>query len=102
MRQIKTSKYSAHVETMSDEQTMLLTLPYDRNLKVYVDGKKVKATTNFNIYTGFTIKKAGTHNVVIKYQQLSFQLGLPLGIFVFGATIFAHFKFKKFFKKEED
>lgn len=101
-RALKSSKYAASIETFNDDQAMLLTLPYDSNLKVFVDGKQIKTTANFNIYTGFTIKKSGSHNIIIVYEQPSFQIGLPLGIFVFGATIFAHFKFKYLFIKKED
>lgn len=101
LRQFKTSKYHASIDTLYAEQTMLLTFPYSRNFKVYVDGKKVKTTTSFNIYTSFNIKQAGTHTLLIKYFQPSFQLGVPIGIFVLGATIFAHFKLKYIFKKEE-
>ena len=83
------------VTTTNPDQTLLLTIPYDKNIKVLVDGKKVTATKSFSIYTGFTIKKAGEHTVVIKYNEPIFQIGLPVGIFVLGATIFAHFALKK-------
>lgn len=102
LSQLKTSKYRAKLVTNTNEQQMLLTIPYDKNLKIYLNGRRVETTTNFNIYTGFIVPNAGEHEVIIKYVQPSFQVGLPLGIFVLGATIFSHFKFSFLFKKEDE
>ena len=99
IKQEKTSKYSASVVTKKDNQYMLLTLPYNQNLRVFIDGKKVETTTRFNIFTGFTIPKAGAHKITIKYVELTYQLGIPVGILSAAGTIVISVLNKK--KKEE-
>ncbi len=96
------ANYEAKVTTTVDDQALLLTIPYDNNIKVLVDGKKVGSAKRFNIFTGFTINNPGEHEIVIKYNEPIFQVGVPFGIFVLGATIFAHFKLKKIIFKKED
>lgn len=96
------AKYEGKLTTSQQNQDLLLTIPYDKNFKVTVDGKKVAVEKRFNIYIGFVIEKAGEHNIVIKYSAPIFQVGVPVGIFLLGATLFAHFKFKKILFKKED
>lgn len=96
------ANYEATVITNASNQTLLLTIPYDKNFKIMVDGKKVVAEKRFNIYMGFTIAAPGEHQIVVKYSEPIFQIGVPVGIFILGATIFAHFKFKKILFKKED
>lgn len=91
INQVTTSNYHATVTTKADTQTMLLTLPSDNNLNVYVNGKKVQTFTRFNIYTAFNLPSAGTYTVKIVFEPLVYQIGLPVGIFLFAGTIFTHF-----------
>lgn len=85
--QKKSSQYVASVETKEDNQAMLLTLPYDKHIRVFVDGKKVDTMTRFNIFTGFNIKHAGQHKIEIKFVQPSFQAGIPLTIIASVITL---------------
>lgn len=87
LTQAKTSDYRANVTTSEQNQMMLLTLPYDPNFRIFVDGKRVAMLTRFNIFTGFVIENAGNHKVVIKYVQPSFSLGLPLMGLSLSATL---------------
>lgn len=82
LQQYSSSHYVGSVETKQDNQTMLMTIPYDENIKIYVDGKKVETLTRFNIFTAFILDKRGQHKVEIKYTQPSFTVGLPLGILI--------------------
>jgi len=85
--QKKTSAYEAEVTTSSDNQTMLMSLPYDQNIKVTVNGRYVKTSTRQNIFTSFVIPTQGVNKISIKYVQASFNLGIPLGVITLGASI---------------
>lgn len=55
------------------------TIPYDKNWKVYVDGKKVE-TQKVNIgFVGFDISE-GEHSVKLKYELESFWFGLKISV----------------------
>lgn len=84
--QVKTSKYQATIRTHDNEQMMLMTLPYDEHIQVSLNGKRIEALTRFNNFIGFVIPEAGSHQVEIKYVQLSFQAGLPIGLFIAALT----------------
>lgn len=102
IKQEKTSHYTADVITNKDDQYMLLTLPYNRNLRVFVDGKRVETTTRFNIFTGFTIPSEGPHKIKIKYVELTYQIGLPMGILSAVGTIVVTVLTKNKKKKEQE
>ena len=100
LKQETTSHYAASVTTNNPDQMMLLTLPYDRNFRIFVDGKKIESFTRFNIFTGFTIKNPGVHHVVIKYVQPSFMIGIPLMFISLSATVGAILVLKRGRRKE--
>lgn len=101
--QKNTAHYRSEITTKVNNQHMLITLPRDPNLRVFLDGKKIETALRFNIYTGFVVETAGNHTIDIQYIQYSYQVGLPLGIFVFGTVVIMHFKLKNtLYKKETD
>ena len=85
------------------DQAMLVTFPYLKNWRVYVDGKQVKVEKKFNIYTSFVIEKAGKHTIKITYTEPTFTLGVPLGLLTIIGVITLRFSVgKKLFKRKEE
>jgi len=97
--QARTSKYEAVMTTNKASQMMVMTLPYDQNIKVIIDGKAVKTMTRLNIFTSFVIPTVGEHKITIEYRQQSFTLGIPLAVLTIGTTITLYI-FKKRKQKE--
>lgn len=95
--------YLGEVVTKQDDQAMLVTFPYLKNWRVYVDGKQVKVEKKFNIYTSFVIEKAGKHTIKITYTEPTFTLGVPLGLLTIIGVITLRFSVgKKLFKRKEE
>ena len=61
---------------------LLFTLPNEKGIKIYIDGKKVAVYTKFNIFTAVDISKleAGNHKITIQYTDTGLVASLPLFI----------------------
>ncbi len=66
------------ITTTQDEQTVLLTIPYDSGWIVTVDGKEVNTRETANALITFNIAGAGEHDISVKYRPLAFTLGLTV------------------------
>ncbi|MGM0123000.1 hypothetical protein IGI37_000366 [Enterococcus sp. AZ194] len=64
--------------TVSEEQTLLTTIPYDKGWTAKIDGKKVDITGFQNAFVSFKVPK-GAHTITLSY--------LPVG-FIPGAFLF--------------
>lgn len=58
---------------------LLLTIPYDKNIKVYVNGKEKKISKATNAFIKLKINK-GNNKVVLKYVPSEFYIGLVISI----------------------
>lgn len=59
--------------------TCMVTLPYDKGFKIYVDGEKVETKEVFDFFLGFDIKK-GDHDIVLKFTPIGFYEGVLMSL----------------------
>lgn len=69
--------------TAEKNSTLFTTINYNKNWKVYIDGKPVKTFKNLDAFIGVEIPQ-GTHTVSFKFVQTS----LYLGVFISLITLF--------------
>ena len=100
--------YRGHID-LADKQNkdLIFTLPNEKGISVYIDGKKANIYTKFNIFTAVDISKldAGRHEVTIQYVDKGLVASLPLSITTFlgfvPLVIFYNKIETKAFKKKE-
>lgn len=79
---VKKTKFSygleGSFELLNDNQMFVFTLPFEKDFKIYVDGKRVKAMTKWDIFTGVELKDYahGKHTIKLVYTDNSFTKGL--------------------------
>ena len=63
----------------NSNKELIFTLPHENGIQVYVDGKRVKTMTKFNIFTAIDLSniKLGDHKITIQYQDNVLVLALP-------------------------
>ncbi len=71
------SKYSLSVDVKKDNQALLLTLPYEENFKITIDGNEVDHYKAYHIFTAVDVDK-GQHNIEIQYIDKGYKIGLGL------------------------
>jgi uncharacterized membrane protein YfhO len=98
VNQHQSSRYEAVITTTQPQQSMLMTIPYDSNLRIVLNGKAIPAQKKFNIFTGFVIPKEGTHTVVISYVQTTLGVSIPIAL-ISGVWIFLGSKITDTLKK---
>ena len=62
--------------------TLLVTIPYDKNFKIYVDNNKTKFKKIDNMFIGIDLDK-GNHSIKIIYLPNSIFLGIFISVFSF-------------------
>ena len=67
---------------ISPEKRLLLSIFYDPDMQIYVDGKKVDGKSIQGL-TGVKLS-AGTHTVTMKYRTPGLQAGAVLSILIAG------------------
>ena len=93
--------YQGHLAINSQaNKDLIFTLPNEKGISVYIDSKKVKVNTRFNIFTSVDISnlKEGNHKVTIEYQDKGLVAALPL----FFITITGFVPLIIFYNKIED
>lgn len=75
--------------TVTDpEKTLLyLAIPYEKNWKIMVDGKEVKAKSVLGNFTGIDLTP-GKHQLTMHYQQRNFIVGVFISISVLLSVLF--------------
>ena len=60
-----------------ENQDFIFTLPFEKDFKVYVDGKQVKTAVRWDIFTGVSLKgySLGTHTIKLVYSDHAFVYG---------------------------
>lgn len=73
---IKISKnYLSGTIEVEDKKILLLTIPYDKNFKVYVDGKESEYSEILDTFIGIPLTE-GKHVIKIKYKNKLFRIGI--------------------------
>ena len=91
------TEFIGKITTTSDRSTVFTSIPYDKNWKVYVDGKEVKTFENLQALVAFDTEP-GEHSLVIKYVPQEFYTGLIISVgcaLVLIAVVFFDLKLKK-------
>lgn len=69
------SRFEGAFASKIENETFLLTLPFDPCLRVYIDGKRTDTFAALGGLTGFCIDEAGTHTVVVRYVPVTLFVG---------------------------
>lgn len=77
--EIKGNYLKGEIEVTNDMDTLLLTIPYDEGLKVYVDGKETQKEELYDTFTGIKLSK-GRHIIELKYQVPGLKIGIIMSI----------------------
>jgi len=70
-----------------DDDLFLFTLPYEKGISIYIDGKKKELLERYDIFSAcqLTGLEEGTHTIEIVYSDTGFKIGIVLTIMsVFG------------------
>lgn len=65
---ITSSHLKGHFTTEKDNQVLFLTIPFDENWEIIIDGKKVNQQRVVEAMTGVLIKNQGEHTLEMKYK----------------------------------
>ena len=59
------------VNLNKENKDLIFSIPYEKAIRVYVDGKKVKTYTKLNIFTAIDLSQieSGKHQIRIIYQD---------------------------------
>lgn len=80
------TKIEAEVTTQAGE-VLFLSIPYDKNWTLYVDGAKTDLIEVMDVFMAAELTE-GTHHIVLKYQNTALVLGLFVTILCTFVTIF--------------
>ncbi|MHC5228350.1 YfhO family protein [Enterococcus sp. LJL99] len=80
-------RYSGQITVDDDDRLLYLSIPFDKNWTVKVDGNKVATFPVLENFTGINLAK-GTHQVTFQYHQKSFTLGIMISILVLFSVSF--------------
>ena len=88
------------LKTLSDDQMILTTIPYDEGWNVTVDGKAVEIEESADALVAFRVADAGEHRVELRYMPKTIALGIGCTlictvIFVAILILYPFFKNKR-------
>lgn len=86
------SRFDGSLTAKSENETYLLSLPYDPCLCVYVDGVRTGTFPALGGLTGFCVADTGTHTVTVRYVPAT----LFAGILLFGLSVPAWWFFERY------
>ena len=112
---IRLTKYHSHNESgytgsinivNKENKDLLFTLPNEKEIHVYIDGREVNKLTRWNIFTSVDISsyQEGNHSMKIVYKDKVYALTSVISPIVFISSIgisFSYYFLKWIFKKEE-
>lgn len=77
---ITSFSYEGSFNLNKNNQQMFFTLPYEKGINIYIDGKKVHTYRTGHIFTGANLENIsyGNHKVKITYQDKGLILGIGL------------------------
>ena len=79
LKRLKTTHWRGTATATKANQSLIMTLPYDTDWQVTVDGKPVKAHKNLELMK-INLKTAGTHHVELKYTFPELRQGLKVSM----------------------
>ena len=91
--QIDKNKLSGDI-TLEDEKTLFLSIPYNSNFTVLVDGKETEYRKLYDTFMGIDLEK-GTHHIELVYFPKYIFIGILIFIFTCFFGIVYHMKVKK-------
>ena len=80
------------IKVNEDNKKLFLSIPYDKSLQVFVDGKKANYSKELNAFISIKLSK-GKHNVAIKYIPRGLIIGMSISLI--SLFIAACYLFKK-------
>lgn len=86
--------------TAEHDGTMLMSIPYDRGWKIYVDGVLIEQTSLIDALTEIPLA-AGTHSIVMKYSPEGFKIGVAITAICVIILVILYFSDKVFFLHRE-
>lgn len=78
VKKTSNTKISGEIK-VNEEGALFLTIPYDSNFEIKVDGKKIKYDKIFNSFIGIDLK-VGRHNIEIEYKTKYLKEGIIISI----------------------
>lgn len=65
---------------IDDNSDFIFTLPYEKKMKIYVDGKKLVTSKKFNIFTGVSLDgiEKGEHTIKITFDEYGLKFGIVI------------------------
>lgn len=85
--------------TLAENGIMLLSIPYSKGWRGYVDGHRVELLRGNVLYTAVELSE-GAHHILLKYETPYIKLGLVISLsallFVIGMTLFYEIHRKKY------
>ena len=84
--------------SLSNNQTVLTTIPYDEGWKVKVDGQEVEIYKTVDALITFDIEEAGEHRIELIYRPTAYVLGLLVTLVSFAIYVLLWIFEKKLYK----
>lgn len=90
------------------DQEFIFTIPYEKQIHVYVDGVERAAKCRYDIFTGISLEgiSSGTHKIEIRYVDSHLALGTVISVLGTSGLIVAWIFYpkleKKIFRKREE
>ena len=91
-------------EITKENQDFIFTLPYEKDFKVYVDGKALKVNTRWDIFTGVSLKgyDLGKHTIKLVYSDKAFVYGIVVSFIGAGILVGTYVIENKIAKKKKN
>lgn len=100
VQEMSSGKLSGTVKA-KENQTLLLSIPYDSGWKVLVDGKKAKTETVGNAFLAVRVPE-GDHEISMTFTPEGFVVGWPLSLCSILLYLLLYFSFPTFQKRQEE
>ena len=90
-------------DLLKENQMFIFTLPFEKDFKVYIDGKRVNTTTKWNIFTGIELKNyaLGKHTIKLVYKDSAFVFGFIFTNVGIGGLVGIYLMEKKLANKKK-
>ena len=85
------SSYVGKISVTEDNRndSILFTIPYEKNISILIDGKKQKVLRRVNIFSAVDLEDfaLGEHSIEIRYTDKGLILGMILSVSAFAGLI---------------
>ena len=91
-------------EITKENQDFIFTLPYEKDFKVYVDGKQLKVNTRWDVFTGVSLQgfELGKHTIKLVYSDKAFVYGIIVSFIGVGGLVGIYVVENKISKKKKN